>query len=229
MAPPTLHACSRHMKTRALRATNCGGCAQEEGTTCTLDLAPDSRTEVSLDRNGTAKLGRIPGLSCLEFSGQLRDVTTAIDCTSTSLLTLSPATTLLLACYVKPPIPQVTTKIIATMLTQRGLTASRILARPTIRASARQPVRRYATHSEMENQLSGPADNAFNRERLAVKKHAEDTSGALCYSWSHSWLWSWRLCGCGAGGFVAVVLGEDEDRVLIWFICIVDFWRKLSI
>ena len=30
----------------------------------------------------------------------------------------------------------------------------------------------------MENQLSGPADNAFNRERLAVKKHAEDTSGA---------------------------------------------------
>lgn len=65
------------------------------------------------------------------------------------------------------------------MLSQRGLTAARILARSTIRSLPRQPVRKYATHSEMETQLSGPQDNAFNRERLAVKRHAEETSGSL--------------------------------------------------
>jgi len=62
------------------------------------------------------------------------------------------------------------------MLHQRGLTAARILARPQI--SLRQTIaRRYASHGAMEKQLSGPADNAFNRERLAVKAHAEATAG----------------------------------------------------
>jgi len=62
------------------------------------------------------------------------------------------------------------------MLHQRGLTAARILARPQI--SLRQNIaRRYASHGAMEKQLSGPADNAFNRERLAVKAHAEATAG----------------------------------------------------
>lgn len=64
------------------------------------------------------------------------------------------------------------------MLFQRGLTASRILARPTIQATFRQTVaRRFASQQAAETQLSGPADNAFNRERLAVKHHAEATAG----------------------------------------------------
>lgn len=59
-----------------------------------------------------------------------------------------------------------------TMLHQRvGLTASRILARPIVQASFRRNA------SSMEQQLSGPRDNAFNRERLAVKHHAEATAG----------------------------------------------------
>jgi hypothetical protein len=37
--------------------------------------------------------------------------------------------------------------------------------------------------------LEGPADNAFNRERAAVKQHAADTSG--------KWAWRWRRgIGC---------------------------------
>jgi len=60
------------------------------------------------------------------------------------------------------------------MLHQRGLTAARILGRPIVQAS----FRRNASHNAMETQLSGPRDNAFNRERLAVKHHAEATAGA---------------------------------------------------
>lgn len=56
-----------------------------------------------------------------------------------------------------------------------GLTASRMLSRPAPRFV--QPLRRYATEGEAERQLSGAADNAFNRERLAVKAHAAATSG----------------------------------------------------
>lgn len=63
------------------------------------------------------------------------------------------------------------------MLPQRSL----IRASQRIGIPARNPAtrsnlqRRFATTQEPV--LSGPADNAFNRERQAVKAHAAATSG----------------------------------------------------
>lgn len=53
------------------------------------------------------------------------------------------------------------------MFTARALRT----ARPTIR---------QLTQRRLESTLQGPADNAFNRERQAVKEHAAATSGMCC-------------------------------------------------
>ena len=53
--------------------------------------------------------------------------------------------------------------------------------RTAARASSALPVFRNAAarrfNSSAAKGLEGPADNAFNRERAAVKQHAADTSG----------------------------------------------------
>jgi len=59
------------------------------------------------------------------------------------------------------------------MLAQRAFT--RRLAQSAPRTVLR---RTYASHGIGESGLQGAADNAFNRERAAVKQHAADTSGA---------------------------------------------------
>ncbi|KAK3045400.1 hypothetical protein LTS18_013884 [Coniosporium uncinatum] len=57
------------------------------------------------------------------------------------------------------------------MLSQRALLRSgQRLAQPTRSSLNRTAFRRS------ESQLAGPQDNAFNREREAVKHHAEQTS-----------------------------------------------------
>lgn len=69
------------------------------------------------------------------------------------------------------------------MLAQRSLLrasqrVSQQIQSPAIRSSFQ---RRLASSSGPP--LTGPADNAFNRERQAVKAHAAATSGTiLCYS-----------------------------------------------
>ena len=54
--------------------------------------------------------------------------------------------------------------------------------RTAARASSALPVFRNAAARRFNSSvgakgLEGPADNAFNRERAAVKQHAADTSG----------------------------------------------------
>lgn len=58
-----------------------------------------------------------------------------------------------------------------TPLTMLGLRAARTFT----------PAVRRITQRRLESSLSGPADNAFNRERQAVKEHAAATSGT-CFS-----------------------------------------------
>jgi len=54
------------------------------------------------------------------------------------------------------------------------------LARTQARtALSRQAARRSATTNAPSSGLSGAADNAFNRERAAVKDHAAATSGTI--------------------------------------------------
>jgi hypothetical protein len=63
---------------------------------------------------------------------------------------------------------------LTSMLTRSTfLRASRPLLSNAARPTARAPLRRHYASEE----LSGPADNAFNRERLAVKHPAAETSG----------------------------------------------------
>jgi cytochrome c oxidase subunit 6a len=58
------------------------------------------------------------------------------------------------------------------MSTQRlGLRLARQIRTPALRSTLQ---RRFASH---EIELKGAADNAFNRERAAVKAHAAATSG----------------------------------------------------
>jgi len=58
------------------------------------------------------------------------------------------------------------------MNTQRlGLRLARSIRTPALRSTLQ---RRFVSH---EIELKGAADNAFNRERAAVKAHAEATTG----------------------------------------------------
>ena len=54
--------------------------------------------------------------------------------------------------------------------------------------------------------MVGPADNAFNRERAAVKAHAAATSGELLFS--------------GA---------KEKHKTSEWLTLATDLWRRLSI
>lgn len=64
------------------------------------------------------------------------------------------------------------------MLSRIGLRATRALPRSVqpVRSFA-QSTRQSAAHSGHETKLEGVYDNAFNRERAAVKQHAADTAG----------------------------------------------------
>ena len=64
------------------------------------------------------------------------------------------------------------------MLSQRFLQRSAQYAARQSRAPAfrKRLQQRFASSGE-QPQLTGAADNAFNRERLAVKKHAAESSG----------------------------------------------------
>jgi hypothetical protein len=57
-----------------------------------------------------------------------------------------------------------------------GLRGAQQIRSPVIRSALQ---RRFAS---TEGKLTGPADNAFNRERQAVKNHAAATSGELSIS-----------------------------------------------
>jgi hypothetical protein len=59
-----------------------------------------------------------------------------------------------------------------------GLRASRQARSPTVRSGLqRRLASDHATPAEGGKHLTGNADNAFNRERAAVKAHAAATSG----------------------------------------------------
>ena len=70
-----------------------------------------------------------------------------------------------------------------------GLRFAQQLRAPSLRTTLQ---RRFASTSEKlpptGAKLTGPADNAFNRERAAVKAHAAATSG----EWPISGYWSER-------------------------------------
>lgn len=53
-------------------------------------------------------------------------------------------------------------------------------ATPALSQTFRQPIRQQVAKrwESSSNELHGTADNAFNRERQAVKEHAAATSGA---------------------------------------------------
>jgi hypothetical protein len=81
---------------------------------------------------------------------------------------------------------------------QRPITITMFPQRTFLRASQRatQQLRSPVLRSNLQRRfastekLSGPADNAFNRERQAVKHHAAETSGksGLCSEdWSNVW------------------------------------------
>ena len=87
------------------------------------------------------------------------------------------------------------------MLSQRSfLRAPQRLSVQTRPSPIRSPFQRRFAHSDGP-QLTGAADNAFNRERQAVKAHAAATSGKKVY-------------------FNTVHSCTDHDS---------DTWRKLSI
>lgn len=59
-----------------------------------------------------------------------------------------------------------------------------MLARAALRRSTQQMLRAPATrraYSSAQGGFEGAADNAFNRERAAVKAHAAESSGAYLY------------------------------------------------
>ena len=60
------------------------------------------------------------------------------------------------------------------MLSQRLL--GRVTARPA-QLTLRNTLQRRLASSGAQPPLTGAADNAFNRERLAVKQHAAESSG----------------------------------------------------
>src|SRR5579871_653490 len=65
-------------------------------------------------------------------------------------------------------------------LSQDTMLAQRALIRPVRRLPRQLPTKRsYASH---EPNLQGVQDNAFNRERAAVKHHAEQTSSITSFS-----------------------------------------------
>ena len=70
---------------------------------------------------------------------------------------------------------------ISTPTTTRNTNDTMLGLRTAARASSALPVFRNAAarrfNSSVGAKLEGPADNAFNRERAAVKQHAADTSG----------------------------------------------------
>ena len=70
---------------------------------------------------------------------------------------------------------------ISTPTTTRNTNDTMLGLRTATRASSALPVFRNAAarrfNSSVGAKLEGPADNAFNRERAAVKQHAADTSG----------------------------------------------------
>lgn len=76
--------------------------------------------------------------------------------------------------------------------------------RTAARASSALPVFRNAAarrfNSSAAKGLEGPADNAFNRERAAVKQHAADTSGKWDWRWTEGIGLRGRGGGLGAEG-----------------------------
>lgn len=50
------------------------------------------------------------------------------------------------------------------------------------------PIRKRFTSSEVSSHLKGLPDNAFNRERQAIKEHAAATSGMYLYEFQISTL-----------------------------------------
>lgn len=72
-------------------------------------------------------------------------------------------------------------------LTYTNSTSHRIIAMLGLRTLRTAPIRQFKPHAQLgakrwtsgvgEHGLSGAADNAFNRERAAVKDHAAATSG----------------------------------------------------
>lgn len=111
-----------------------------------------------------------------------------------------------------------------------GLRTARMAARPAFRQTIRQPIaRRWAS----EGGLEGTADNAFNRERQAVKEHAAATSGVyylLLEQRAHK-----PAHGNPARAFQSssnpsyhrTCLGKQVLLTIITFLP--DLWRKLSI
>ena len=78
---------------------------------------------------------------------------------------------------------------------------SALTARHALKPSLRNPVQRRLASGEMPK-LTGTADNAFNRERMAVKQHAAASSGT----------WSSNL--------TLLELKTNRSQ---------DLWRKLSL
>ena len=75
------------------------------------------------------------------------------------------------------------------MLPQRALVRS---TQRLARAPAARTAFRKRSYSSEPSGLTGAADNEFNRERLAVKQHATETSGEFkAGSWAR-YLVCWR-------------------------------------
>jgi hypothetical protein len=91
---------------------------------------------------------------------------------------------------------------------RRGVSSARA---PALRSGIR---RRFASAAEEQPKLSGAKDNAFNRERAAVKAHAAATSGQQTPS--PSLLKHKHATRCPSSG------PTDADVSA-------DLWRKLSI
>ena len=78
---------------------------------------------------------------------------------------------------------------ISTPTTTRNTNDTMLGLRTATRASSALPVFRNAAARRFNSSvgakgLEGPADNAFNRERAAVKQHAADTSGKWAWRWT---------------------------------------------
>ena len=78
--------------------------------------------------------------------------------------------------------PSTLAHYISTPTTTRNTNDTMLGLRTATRASSALPVFRNAAARRFNSSvgakgLEGPADNAFNRERAAVKQHAADTSG----------------------------------------------------
>lgn len=69
----------------------------------------------------------------------------------------------------------------------------RTAQRAAFRAPAAFAAKRYTSGIGAKG-LQGPADNAFNRERSAVKDHAAATSGESCAEMA-AWRNGWRPKG----------------------------------